>query len=130
DALKQTDVWQYCEQKMQEEQGGPDEAVPQEAPPDGEANEMPYGQEEEPVDANLLPTSEDQELPPKKEYSATPSGSNTFVPGGVKSPKVQYKANADVRKFQAHLTSLNNENKVLRLRLSRVEREKDLVRLA
>lgn len=129
-ALEQTDVWQFMKAKMEEEAQAPDGADAQSPdmtddgsgsippPPDGNDSGLPPGQGD-------LPPEDDEDEPVRK--SAVASGTNTFLPGKA---KMQAKVlRGEVRKLQAVNHNLGKENEVLRLRLSKAQREKDLIQV-
>lgn len=126
-ALQQTDVWKFVESQMAEQQEAPEGDVP---PEEG----LPGSDQDEAVPpvAGEVPPEEGQpaeEEEPAKYSMGGSSGTNTFVPGGTGRPKVQYQARNEVVKLQAANHTLSKENHVLRLRLSRAQREKDLIQL-
>jgi predicted DNA binding CopG/RHH family protein len=145
EAIKQTDVWQFMTQKMEEESGSAEAsanagdenplAAGDEAASPAEGEYDPSGDSSMldalgggGADAGGVPGGDDESL---KMAAGAPGGGNTFAPG-MGNEKQQYSRSADRVKF-AKLERENQEMRstmnVLLHRYQRAEREKDLIQL-
>lgn len=118
EALKQTDVWQFMESKMSEEQGQQGAQEPSDAMPVQGNDAAP------PPDADGLPEDQSpvEEQEPKR-YSGVASGSNTSVSNDIKELKDQN------RKLQAALAQNNKDMHKFHMKFQRERRANDLLKL-
>lgn len=142
EAIKQTDVWQYMTQKMQEEGSqadsaanagdenplaAGDDAVPAEGEYDPQGDEGMLDALGGGGDAGGVPGGDDEAM---KMAAGAPSGGNTFAPGmgGMGDEKHQYSKVTFAKLARENEEMKSTMNALLR-RYQRAEREKDLIQL-
>jgi hypothetical protein len=143
-ALKETKEWKLLE-SLSKKGPAPDED--QDVVPDTETEDLPPEEEDMPLpeeDEEPLPEDEDMPLedddpdPKKAQYmknhqpvkkSAVASGTNTFTPGNDRLRMQRDQERIRKARYQRQVEDLTKETQTLRVRLARVEREKDLIQL-